>query len=202
MTDQEFAPLCEALFQIAEPVILLLDPDKATGRPRVPSRDAFLTICDKVYTGLPWRSLPVAEGRVRGSTAHTAFQNWTSLGVFQVLHAVVLRELNTSADYVLQGALPEMKKTLFLPHLKLERLNIVQAVLDRDKEGRLNRILVIATREATRTALKVVLAQAQERAHDLFAQKQLKVASFRMCLQPEALGAMDELLNLVLEQSR
>ena len=199
MTDQEFATLAEALFQIAEPMIRLMDLEKATGRRRAPIREAFLTICDKFYSGQQWRSIPLREGRIKGSTAHSAFQNWTSLGLFGLLHAVVLKELNTNADYVLQDTLPELKKTRFLPGHKLD---IVRAFPDNDEQGHLNKIVILATMEETRVSLDCVIRQAQERARALFAQHGLKVAGCQICMSREDFGAMEELLNLVLEQSR
>ena len=52
MTNKEFLSVVEFLFCIAEPIINVLDPPKKTGRPRVPTRDAFEVILRKFYTGI------------------------------------------------------------------------------------------------------------------------------------------------------
>ena len=99
MTNKEFLSVVEFLFCIAEPIINVLDPPKKTGRPRVPTRDAFEVILRKFYTGIQWRMIDDETSKVKGSTAHNIFQKWTDLGIFNLLYAITCRVFNEKVGF-------------------------------------------------------------------------------------------------------
>ena len=99
MTNKEFLSVVEFLFCIAEPIINVLDPPKKTGRPRVPTRDAFEVILRKFYTGIQWRMIDDETSKVKGSTAHNIFQKWTDLGIFDLLYAITCRVFNEKVGF-------------------------------------------------------------------------------------------------------
>ena len=88
MTNKEFLSVVEFLFCIAEPIINVLDPPKKTGRPRVPTRDAFEVILRKFYTGIQWRMIDDETSKVKGTTAFNIYRKWVDLHVFELLFAV------------------------------------------------------------------------------------------------------------------
>lgn len=65
----------------------------ATGRPRVSDRAALTAVLFVLFTGVPWK-LVSREFGVSGSTAHQRFTAWARAGVFEPLHAELLRRLN------------------------------------------------------------------------------------------------------------
>lgn len=77
---------------MVEPLVPRVQP-AATGRPRVPDRAAFTAILYVLFTGVPWK-LVSRELGASGSTAHQRFTAWIRAGVFEQLHAELLRRLN------------------------------------------------------------------------------------------------------------
>ena len=67
----------------------------ATGRPRVPDRIAFGVIVFVLFSGTAWKQIPREMG-CSGSTADDRFSAWTKAGVFERLHAELLRRLNAA----------------------------------------------------------------------------------------------------------
>jgi transposase len=82
----------DELWDVVEPMIPSVEV-ASTGRPRVPDRTAFGAIMFVLFTGTPWKQIP-AELGCSGSTAHERFTTWASAGVFERLHAELLRRLN------------------------------------------------------------------------------------------------------------
>jgi len=84
----------DELWQIVEPMLPPVE-QAATGRPRVPDRIAFGVIVFVLFTGTAWKQVPREMG-CSGSTAHDRFTGWTKAGVFERLHAELLRRLNAA----------------------------------------------------------------------------------------------------------
>lgn len=84
----------DALWEVVEPLLPTVEP-ASTGRPRVPDRTAFGAIMYVLFTGIAWKQLPRELG-VSGSTAHERFSAWSQAGVFDRLHAELLRRLNAA----------------------------------------------------------------------------------------------------------
>ena len=82
----------DELWEVVRPLLPLTEP-ATTGRPRVPDRVAFGAIIYVLFTGIAWKQLPRELG-LSGSTAHQRFSEWTRAGVFDRLHAELLRRLN------------------------------------------------------------------------------------------------------------
>lgn len=84
---------CDELWDIVEPLIPEVEA-ASTGRPRVPDRTAFGAIVFVLFTGAAWKQIPRELG-CSGSTAHERFTAWAKAGVFERLHAELLRRLNS-----------------------------------------------------------------------------------------------------------
>jgi transposase len=82
----------DELWEIVEPLIPSIEA-AGTGRPRVPDRTAFGAILFVLFTGTAWKQIPCELG-CSGSTAHERFTTWARAGVFERLHAELLRRLN------------------------------------------------------------------------------------------------------------
>jgi transposase len=82
----------DELWEIVEPLIPTTG-QASTGRPRVPDRTAFGAILFVLFTGTAWKQIPRELG-CSGSTAHERFTAWAKAGVFERLHAELLRRLN------------------------------------------------------------------------------------------------------------
>jgi transposase len=84
----------DELWEIVEPLIPSVEA-ASTGRPRVPDRTAFGAILLVLFTGTAWKQIPRELG-CSGSTAHERFTAWAKAGVFERLHADLLRRLNAA----------------------------------------------------------------------------------------------------------
>jgi transposase len=84
----------DELWEIVEPLIPSV-PAASTGRPRVPDRTAFGAILFVLFTGTAWKQIPRELG-CSGSTAHERFGAWAGAGVFDRLHAELVRRLNAA----------------------------------------------------------------------------------------------------------
>lgn len=84
----------DELWEIVEPLLPAV-PAASTGRPRVPDRTAFGVIVFVLFTGTAWKQIPRELG-CSGSTAHDRFTAWTKAGIFDRLHAELLRRLNAA----------------------------------------------------------------------------------------------------------
>ncbi|GHB02673.1 hypothetical protein GCM10010392_31920 [Streptomyces clavifer] len=63
------------------------------GRLRVPDRAALAGILYVLRTGVTWRDVPVETVGCSGVTAWRRLRDWTEIGVWPRLHAVLLTEL-------------------------------------------------------------------------------------------------------------
>jgi transposase len=84
----------DELWGIVEPLIPSREA-ASTGRPRVSDRAAFGAIVFVLFTGTAWKQIPRELG-CSGSTAHERFTAWAKAGVFDRLHAELLRRLNAA----------------------------------------------------------------------------------------------------------
>jgi len=84
----------DELWEIVEPLIPSVEA-AGTGRPRVADRTAFGVILFVLFTGTAWKQIPRELG-CSGSTAHERFTAGTRAGVFERLHAELLRRLNAA----------------------------------------------------------------------------------------------------------
>ena len=78
------------LWEQVHPVILEMDPSKATGRKRVAPRRILDGIIFRMRTGCQWNRLPKELGD--DSTIHRTFQRWVELGVLERIWAVLIEE--------------------------------------------------------------------------------------------------------------
>jgi transposase len=84
----------DELWQVFRELLPQREPS-ATGRPRVPERTAFNAVVYVLVTGIAWRHLPRELG-CSPATAHRRFQEWQRAGLFERLHAELLRRLNAA----------------------------------------------------------------------------------------------------------
>lgn len=70
------------------PVLMMLDPPKATGRRRIDARRALNGIIYQMRTGCQWNALPREFGD--DSSVHRTFERWVQLGVFREIWAVLI----------------------------------------------------------------------------------------------------------------
>ena len=78
------------LWEQIPPVILEMDPSKATGRKRADPRRMLDGIVFRLRSGCQWNRLPRELGD--GSTMHRTFQRWVELGVLERVWAVLVEE--------------------------------------------------------------------------------------------------------------
>ncbi len=87
--ERKFADVPEALWKRVQRLIPPDRPKPRGGRPRVPDRVVLAGILYRLQTGCQWKALPNQFGS--GSTCHLRFHQWCEAGVFQRLHAELLR---------------------------------------------------------------------------------------------------------------
>lgn len=73
-------------------------PGKKGGRPRVSNRQVLTGILFVLRAALPWQMLPLEMGCGSGSTCWRRFRNWTRRGIWDELHAMLLRELSWAGE--------------------------------------------------------------------------------------------------------
>ena len=78
------------LWEQIHPVILGMDPPKATGRKRVHPRRILNGIIFRMRTGCHWNRLPRELGDDR--TIHRTFQRWVELGVLERIWVELVAE--------------------------------------------------------------------------------------------------------------
>lgn len=73
-----------------QPVILAVDPPKATGRKRVDQRQILNGIIFRLRSGCQWNRMPKELGD--DSTIHRTFQRWVGLGVLVQVWAMLIEK--------------------------------------------------------------------------------------------------------------
>jgi transposase len=84
----------DGLWAVLEPLL----PERVRqriGRPRVDDRIAFRAILFVLVTGVPWRLVPREIG-CSGVTAWRRLRDWEAAGVWEQLHAELLKRLNAA----------------------------------------------------------------------------------------------------------
>ena len=84
------------LWERIEPVLAEMDPQRGTGRPRIPDRAVLTGILFVLKTGVPWEHLPLEMGCGSGMTCWRRLQRWIERGVWERIHQVLLDELQES----------------------------------------------------------------------------------------------------------
>jgi transposase len=79
-------------------------PSPKGGRPAVPHRNVLTGIVFVLRTGIPWQLLPKEMNCGSGSTCWRRFTEWTALGVWSQLHALLLNLLGKAGAINLERA--------------------------------------------------------------------------------------------------
>jgi transposase len=85
-----------------------------TGRPRVGDRVAFNAVVYVLVTGIAWRHMPRELG-CSPATAHRRFCEWQRRGLWQELHAEILRRLNAAGRIDWSAAVIDVSYVRALP---------------------------------------------------------------------------------------
>ena len=85
----------DELWEVAEPLIPPVRVPEKQGRRPVPDRVAFNAIVFVLVTGIAWRHLPREMG-CSGVTAWRRLRDWEAAGVWEQLHAELLKRLNAA----------------------------------------------------------------------------------------------------------
>ena len=78
----------DPLWELIEKVLSVYDPPKRRGRPRIDQRRALDGIIYRARTGCQWNQLPNEFGD--DASIHRTLQRWESLGIFDILWAILL----------------------------------------------------------------------------------------------------------------
>lgn len=124
MSDQTHKPkplptiwtVPDALWDVIQSVLDVYDPPKPTGRERIDQRKAFDGLLFRMRTGCQWNQLPKAFGD--DSSVHRTFQRWESLGVFDIVWAILLTHCADlgGVDWQWQSADGCLGKARGIPH--------------------------------------------------------------------------------------
>lgn len=85
----------DELWSLIAPLLPKPGPKLVEGRPRVPDRQAFCGILFVLHTGIQWEYLPQELGFGSGMTCWRRLAAWNEAGVWDQLHAVLLKELRS-----------------------------------------------------------------------------------------------------------
>jgi transposase len=91
------------------------------GRKRLPDRQALQGILFVLHTAIAWRHLPLELGFGSGSTCYRRLDEWQRAGVWERLHALLLRELRAASE------LPSLQQRDRTSHNRRAMLAIVEA---------------------------------------------------------------------------
>jgi len=84
----------DALWEIVEPLIPVVEKSPKGGRPRVGDRQALTGILFVLKTGIPWEDLPREMGCGCGMTCWRRLAEWQAAGVWDRLHQAMLSRLH------------------------------------------------------------------------------------------------------------
>ncbi|MEC7050769.1 IS5 family transposase [Streptomyces violaceochromogenes] len=85
----------DELWSLIEPLLPESGPKKVEGRPRVPDRQALCGILFVLHTGIQWEYLPQELGFGSGMTCWRRLAAWNEAGVWDQLHALLLKKLRS-----------------------------------------------------------------------------------------------------------
>ena len=100
----------DELWEQVEPVLLKLDPPKATGRKRAHPRPILNGVVFRLRSGCQWNKLPREFGD--DSTVHRTFQRWVERGALGRIWGMLVEECEElgSVDWEWQSADAAMGK--------------------------------------------------------------------------------------------
>jgi transposase len=88
--------LTDELWELIEP-LLPPEPSKPKGgRPKIPDRQALTGILFVLKTGIGWEDLPQEMGCGSGMTCWRRLRDWHEVGVWELIHQVILECLQSS----------------------------------------------------------------------------------------------------------
>ena len=85
----------DELWKLIEPVLPPW-PQKAPGPKPIPDRLCLQGILFVLHTGLGWEDLPQELGFGSGMTCWRRLERWTTAGVFDQVHQILLAKLNAA----------------------------------------------------------------------------------------------------------
>lgn len=100
----------ERLWEQIGPILDELDPPAATGRKRIPAREALEGIIYQMRTGCQWNALPREFGD--DSSVHRTFLRWIGRGLFDRIWALLVEQCDDlgGVDWRWQAADGAMSK--------------------------------------------------------------------------------------------
>jgi putative transposase len=103
----------DELWNKVQPILVELDPPKATGRKRIDLRGALDAIIFRMRSGCQWNQLP--KEFPDDSSVHRTFQRWEHLGVLEQLWRVLIENCDElgGVDWQWQSADGAMSKARF-----------------------------------------------------------------------------------------
>ena len=87
--------ISDELWSLIEPLLPQPGPKRVEGRPGVPDRQALCGILFVLHTGIQWEYLPQELGFGSGMTCWRRLGAWNEAGVWDRLHAVLLKKLRS-----------------------------------------------------------------------------------------------------------
>ncbi|MBB5816296.1 transposase [Streptomyces collinus] len=105
----------DELWSLIEPLLPESGPKKAEGRPRVPDRQALCGILFVLHTGIQWEYLPQELGFGSGMTCWRRLAAWNEAGVWDQLHALLLKKLRS------KNQLDWSRAVIDSPHVRAAR---------------------------------------------------------------------------------
>ncbi|GGV38132.1 hypothetical protein GCM10010495_64270 [Kitasatospora herbaricolor] len=73
-------------------------PERSPGPKPVSDRLCLQGILFVLHTGIPWQQLPLELGFGSGQTCWRRLERWQEAGVFDLLHRILLAELNAAGE--------------------------------------------------------------------------------------------------------
>ena len=88
--------LPDDLWAAIAPLLTPEPPKPKGGRPRLPDRTVLTGILFVLRSGLPWEMLPAKMGCGSGMSCWRHLRDWHEVGVWAVLHRVLLERLGAA----------------------------------------------------------------------------------------------------------
>ncbi|GAU71624.1 putative transposase [Streptomyces sp. NBRC 110611] len=88
--------MSDELWSLIESLLPAPGPKLVEGRPRIPDRQALCGILFVLHTGIQWEYLPQELGFGSGVTCWRRLAAWNEAGVWDQLHALLLKRLRSA----------------------------------------------------------------------------------------------------------